>query len=866
VLFVLSIAIQARGIYEPANNWLLDFRMDRTPVAASGEIGIIAIDPQSLKDVGTWPWSRAIHGEILDRLVDLGAGVILFDVDFAFPSDPDGDTAFAEALDRAGGATLLASFVQRGTDGEIVYNQAYGPFYDRSWPAVVTVTPDENGQIRYYPTGANINGSFVPSAGAQLAGAYANNTVSFAVNYGISPQTVPMFSAKDLLDGKLTEDDIAGRSFLIGAAAAELGDHFAVPLHQVIPGVMIHAIAAETLLQKVAISLVPSIWLLLPLFVLLCLLQLAGRNNAWRLVSLAFLSSVGTELAALAAYWSSYSSFSTAMVHPALIMLAMGRLAMTVDFARLLIKRQSVQMENAESLRQHIFENSSDSFLAINRHDQVAFQSDSAKEMLGVGTLPPGFLPIARQVIGLADPKPRLDQLEVNTPTGIKSLELHSNASELQSLDDGHNLTSEPLALITVRDVTDLKQQQRQIEYLSRHDDRTSALRRHSFGDVIESRLASGESFAVAAIALRRLTALNAALGRDIGDQVLIEAVHRLKTSTLGLGEVARLEGNVFGVLIPYATTDQSLQDACRRIRDVLTRPYSLDGSQISIGLSIGYLVADPAQDLDGESYLPRAQDALADSKRDEFHLLYQPQYRLSDQRLIGAEALIRWESAEFGFVSPVEFIPLAESSGFISELGHYVLEESIKTAVRLPNHLSMSPNVSVFQLLSDDFPSQVSTLIDRYGLAPERLCLELTESEFLSPGSEAVGQMRDLQALGVTWALDDFGTGYSSLSYLKDLPFDKIKLDRSFLRDIFDDPMAQTALRSIVQLVQGYGKSLLCEGAETQKEVDLLTQFGCDSVQGYYFGRPEPFEDLKTRAYSETDAMQSLHRASRLG
>ncbi len=885
ILLALTVALQARGSYELLNNWLLDFRMERTPVPSSGEIAVIAIDPQSLQEIGKWPWPRSIHADILDRLVDLGAGTVFFDVDFAFPSSEVGDKVFAEALDRAGGATLLATFSQLGLDGSIVFNQPHAPFYERSWPAAVTVIPNENGQIRHYPTGATIEGEYVPSAGVQLAGSYANSTDGFIVNFGISPDTIPIFSASDLLDGKLTNAEVAGRSFLIGAAAAELGDHFAVPLHKVVPGVLIHALAAETLLQDATIFLVPAIWLLPPMFVLLCALYFVGQLSAWRLVSLAILSGFGVELVAILTFWSSYSSLPTAMVHPALIMLAIGRLARSVDLSWVLIERQEVQMENSERLRQHIFQHSSDGFLAINGQGKIVFQSDVAKSLLGSSKVPIGVLKTAEEIINQVNSQPSLTHLQIDGPAETKSLELHGNASELHSLDDSLNLASEPLALITLRDVTELKKKQRQIEYLSRHDDRTSALRRHSFCEAIENRKELEGEFGIVAIALRRLTAINATLGRCIGDQIIAEAVRRLLDASMGLGDVARLEGNVLGVIVPKLPSNKSLQDECQSIRKILTQPYLVAGSQIQIELSIGYLSSDPTQDWTGEDYLSRAQDALANSRetsayissayddadserrdrsrhlehalnqaieRDEFHLLYQPQYRLSDQSLIGAEALVRWESGEFGAVSPVEFIPIAESSGFITELGQFVLQRSIESAVTLPEHLVISPNVSAFQLLSADFPDQVLSLLTHHGLAPERLCLELTESEFLSPESEAVERMRLLRSQGVIWALDDFGAGYSSLSYLKDLPFDKIKLDRAFLKDIFDDPEAQIALRSLVQLVQGYGKTLLCEGAETKKEVDLLAQFGCDSVQGYYFGRPAPLEELQHRAVSE--------------
>ncbi len=882
LVFSLTVAFHMRGTYEPLNNWLLDQRMDRTPVASTEQVGVIAIDPQSLKDIGTWPWSRSVHADILDRLVELGAGVVVFDVDFAFPSDEVGDQAFADALDRAGGATLLPTFFQRGLDGNIVVNRPHDPFRDRSWPALVTVAPNEIGQIRTYPTGASVEGQFVPSAGVQLAGSYSNETLDYIVNFGISPNSIPVFSATDLLNGNVAREEISGRSFLIGAAAAELGDHFAVPLHQVVPGVMIHAIAAETLLQNAEIRLVPAYLLLVPLFILILGLHFVGRQKAWRLVSLAFLASVGVEYSAGLVFATSYSSLPTAMFHPALILLAIGRLAKSVDLSRILIKRQEVQMVNDERLREHIFENSSDGFLAVSESGNIVFQSDVAKSLLGSGQLHPKVMATSRRVISEAHDEPQLEHLEFSGPHGTKSLELHANRSELRKLDNGNNLASEPLALITLRDVTDLKRKERQIEYLSRHDDKTIALRRHSFSEVIEKRLEAGNEFAVAAISLGRLTAINATLGRDVGDQTIAEAVNRLTDQALDLGEVARLEGNVLGVIIPKSGADLLIQDECRRIREALTKPYHLGDSQIQIEVSVGYVSTKSEMGWDGEDCLARAQDALASSeekkssvsvpydnsvgerrkrsrllehalnqalKRKEFYVLYQPQYRLSDRSLMGAEALIRWESAEFGNVSPAEFIPIAESSGFIAELGQFVLESTIEAAKDLPQNLIMSPNVSTFQLLSDDFPGQVSSLLSRHDLPSKRLCLELTESEYLSPDSDAVQSIHDLKALGVSWALDDFGTGYSSLSYLKDLPFDKIKLDRAFLKDILTDSQAQITLQSLVQMVHGFGKTLLCEGAETEEEVALLTEMGCDSVQGYFFGRPETLSELQKRA-----------------
>lgn len=881
IVFLFSIAFQVRGVYEPVNAWLLDKRMKLTPIAASDELAIIAIDTQSLKDVGTWPWSRTIHADMLDQLVALNAGAILFDIDFAFPSDPEGDQAFADALDRAGGGTLLATFSQTALNGEVVQNQPIERFAQRSWPAIVAVSPDKWGLIRTYKNADLVDGQIVPSAGVLLAGSYSNDVDNFTINYGISPDEVPIYSASDLLDGSLSERDIAGRSILIGAVATELGDHYVVPLHNVISGVMIHALAAETLIQRATITHASALPLLPILFVALCTLQYIGRRKAWRVVVLVALTSLIIELAALVVYKSYFVSVPTALFHPALVFIALGRLAITVNIAGLLIKRQKVQVENAERLREHIFENSSDGYMAVNEQGKVVFQSDIAVSLLNDQQPPKEILELAKRVLGQPDGKPLLSQLSLDGTPDPKSIELHANASDLRSLDPKNNLVSEPLALITLRDVTDLKQQERQIEFLSRHDDQSSALRRHSFVDAIKGRIKDDGQFAVVTIGLRRLRAVNATLGRDFVDQVVVQAVYRLLISE-NLGEVARLDGNVLSVIIPNIGTEQDLLAECKRIRQILIEPYPISGSQIRIGLNIGYIASDPSKELTAEDYLARAQDALMTSidaaagnlssynvqegetrarsrrlehalyqalERGEFHLLYQPQYRLSDRKLIGTEALLRWNSPEFGNVSPVEFIPIAESSGFINELGRFVLDTSIKDAVDLPDHITMSPNVSVLQLLMPDFPDQVAELLDRHGLAPQRLSLELTESKPLNPDSEAVARLRAVTDLGVSWALDDFGTGYSSLSYFKELPFEKIKLDRSFLTNIFQSPEDQNALRSIVQLVQGYGKTLLCEGTETEKEVELLTQIGVDSAQGYYFCRPEPFEHVKELA-----------------
>jgi len=228
-----------------------------------------------------------------------------------------------------------------------------------------------------------------------------------------------------------------------------------------------------------------------------------------------------------------------------------------------------------------------------------------------------------------------------------------------------------------------------------------------------------------------------------------------------------------------------------------------------------------------------------------QFQVVYQPQVLTSNGNPIGAEALIRWSHPEFGVVSPLEFVEIAESTGLIVQLGQMILNQACRDAASWASDISVSVNVSPVQLVREDLVQDVRDALESSGLSPERLLLEITESSFISDTDSLMFMLDGLKQLGVSVVLDDFGTGYSSLGYLSRFPVDKIKVDQSFIRNIANNSANQAIVRSIKVLADGFTINVLCEGVETEADLRIVQSLGCQEIQGYLFGKPQPANEL---------------------
>ena len=429
-------------------------------------------------------------------------------------------------------------------------------------------------------------------------------------------------------------------------------------------------------------------------------------------------------------------------------------------------------------------------------------------------------------------------------------------------------------------DVTAAKQSEEQIAYLARHDSLTELPNRVLFQDGLRHACARSErdegGFALLCLDLDEFKAVNDTLGHATGDALLVAVGKRLLGCVRDGDVVARLGGDEFAIIVTDADAARAASLA-RRIVERVSEPFHIEGMTLGIGVSIGIAMApgdgtNPqalmrCADLalyrakaDGRStwcFFEADMDARAQAKRamqadlrlallrDELMLYYQPIIDLTTLKVAGVEALLRWQCPGRGIVSPADFIPIAEESGLIVLIGEWAIRRACQDAARWPDGVRVAVNLSPVQFRTSALVEVVKAALAQSGLAPDRLELEITESIFLEATAATLASLHELRALGVRVALDDFGTGYSSLSYLRSFPFDKIKIDRSFIRDLVENRDSNAITQAITGLAANLGMVTTAEGVETQDQVRVLRERGCTQVQGYLFARPEPPEHM---------------------
>ncbi|MDO7844023.1 putative bifunctional diguanylate cyclase/phosphodiesterase [Sphingomonas immobilis] len=381
---------------------------------------------------------------------------------------------------------------------------------------------------------------------------------------------------------------------------------------------------------------------------------------------------------------------------------------------------------------------------------------------------------------------------------------------------------------------------------------------------------------------LDRFKTVNDTLGHQTGDVLLKQVAQRLVRAIGEAGLVGRLGGDEFQVVFPGETNRDKLSDLARRVIDSLSQPYSIDGSSVSIGCSIGIALA-PEDGGDAETLVRNADLALYGAKADgrgihrffkpamlegarsrkqieddlrnalasnQIYVAYQPVVSAITEKIVGYEALVRWDHPTRGPISPAEFVPVAEDCGLIESIGEWVMRTACMDAASWPRDVRVAVNVSPIQFANPALPTIVTSALAKSGIAPHRLELEITEGVFLDETSSSEQMFRTLKGLGVRLALDDFGTGYSSLGYLKKAPFDKIKIDQSFVRGAAIQGNRNAAIvKAIVTLADTLGMETTAEGVETQDEIALIRDLGCSHIQGWVYGKavrdPEVHEQL---------------------
>ncbi|WP_298689890.1 EAL domain-containing protein [uncultured Sphingomonas sp.] len=707
---------------------------------ASGDVIVVEIDAKSVRALNHWPWPRGLYATAIDRLQADSARSIGFDIDFSSPSQPAEDERFAAALRRAGGSVILPTFRQRAdAQGEAWIESlpipSLRPF---AFLAAVNVMPDVDGVVRHYPLGISSAGAPRPSIAAMLAETDAGTGRSFPIDYAIDPTTITRVSFVDLVTGRVPRAQIAGKRVLIGATAIELGDRYPVPGRGILPGVIVQALATETLIQKgICVSL--GSWPLAAAAILIVFLLTRARDER---IWLAAMSALALSLPIVPMPFAG-AGFEIDMV-PALFA-TLGALAAGVAmivYAEL-HHRRFVDLEsglpNALAL-EHAARDLASIDLTVARFDRLTEMTAAVGSAVSAQAL--------RQIA---------HRLEATLKTAIyriddSSLAWPSAGGKLDD-EDGHYI----------------------------------------------------------------------GLGAILRSPVVVNDLSLDASPTFG---VASGDGREASKLAAGATI------AAKRIR-------------ATGGRWDRYVDGDSDVRLWKLSLLSEFAAALGSG---DIWIAYQPKYDVTLGRITATEALIRWRHPSRGAIPPDSFIPLIEEEGRAAELTAFVLNQALQDVAawqRQGLSIGVAVNLSATLLGDASLVPMVRSALERHAVQPAMLTLELTESAVIADAEAASGALSGLKALGLKLSIDDYGTGQSTLGYLKRVPASELKIDKSFVQGVVSNSGDRLLVQSTIELAHAKGMTVVAEGVEDQACFDMLASMNCDTIQGWFTGKPMAAADF---------------------
>lgn len=474
-------------------------------------------------------------------------------------------------------------------------------------------------------------------------------------------------------------------------------------------------------------------------------------------------------------------------------------------------------------------------------------------------------------------------------PTHCGERIINASASIIQGNGARNNYV-----LLVADDVTEQRTADARIHHMAHHDNLTSLPNRLLLSQRLNEALLNDfdtcKKTAVLCLDLDNFKNVNDALGHQTGDNLLRAVASRFRGAIREQDTLARNGGDEFSIVLPGLRNQEEAENVAQRLIDIIRLPFNIDGHSLSVGLSIG--IAITAGSLTSpDDLLRRADMALYEAKRNgrnrfehfssemgeaasnrrmietdlrealthhHLQLYYQPIINGQKEEIIGYEALMRWHHPTKGLIMPLDFIPVAEETGLIHSLGAYAIYEACHEAVGWPEHQSVAVNLSPLQFKNSSLVSVVETVLKDSGLAPHRLELEIIESVLMDNTKANIRTLQNLKKLGVRIVLDDFGTGYSSLSYLHTFPFDKIKIDKSFINDMKDSRKALAIIRAITGMSHNLNIQIIAEGVESNEQFEQLKIEGCTLFQGYYFGRPQP-PGTRLQLFDDTDKVEAI-------
>ena len=726
-LLVLVGISHAFGTLEPIRYVLEDLRFSASR-PASDTILIVQIDSPSIAQMGAWPWPRSTHARLIDALTASGAQDIALDIDLSSPSDPTEDAELAKALARAGGNMILPGFKQAAHmngAAAIVESVPIKAFADHAWIASVNVRTDRHGKVREIATSDVLKAHTIPALAIMLAGD-ASSSRALRIDYGISPIGIDRVSAVDVLKKRVAPERIRDKKVIIGATAVELRDFVLVPRLGFISGPIFHAIAAESLLQNRSLRS-PGAHSMIGLLFAIGIIGagLLARKNWLSTIAAVGGASVAIEIACILLYHGLAYQIDTSALQCMLWGTGILALLAEIDLSGVKIWLARLDAGNLRSILAQVVKDNLDGIIVVDENGTIEASSATAANLLGVGPLAPGQhiqnclpLELSGAVVEALSHfrngkavKQRPTECLLSIAGSIRILEYMITPSKVSRRRStfSRDLIERHVACLSFRDITEQRQLEQETFRLAHFDQLTGLPNRNSLESRLKEHLrndASTKGVAVMLLDIDRFRSINKTLGHEYGDMLLRAVAARVSSLAANIKFAAHLGGDDFALLIGDGTTREEFAEIANLIVFALNQPYTIDRRQLHITFTAGVHICSQAR-MDPMDAVMLADNALLAAKQagggicafhdeataanlakrqelelelwdalsnNQFTLVYQPQIMMTTGRVVGAEALLRWNHPVRGLISPAQFIPIAEVTGMILPLGRFAL------------------------------------------------------------------------------------------------------------------------------------------------------------------------------------------------
>ncbi len=881
-VFALVAGLRVVGALQPLDDAYGDLRAKAALHEVRSDIVIVGIDAASIASLDQWPWPRRHHAALIEQLARASPRSVFLDIDFSSLSNPLDDAMLESALARPRDFPItLPLFFQNttGADSSESISEPRLRFAKSTDVAVVNTKQSSDGRTRTWRTSWTLRGQRAPSVidpQRRLA-----DDLDVPIDFSISPSSFVFVSYVDVLEGRVPRETFADKRVFVGATAIELGDMLAVPLHGALPGVVVQALAAETVHRGAPRA--PGLWWSLGSLAVFCVVSAMLYSSRWnRNLGIALLS-----LAAIAGVsWYAFHSarWMLEVAAPALAVVLLFVIGTVRSLERQTWRTltYAMGMRRRDALLKSIVHSSTDCIVCVDEEGVIKTANPAAAKLFECPVYELVDQRISKYITLLAGdaPEARLGALHGE----IRECDARTARGEVFPVEISVSRVrlAEKMYTAIVRDIRERRAQQRRLQHQATHDSLTGLPNRAALMTQLDSALghAGAGSLAVLMLDLSRFKEVNDTLGHNVGDRVLCEVAQRFAQTLAGHGGnsfIARIGGDEFTVVLDQPESPEAIADFSQRIADSLRKPIDVAGISIEVGVSIG-IARFPQDAGDAQSLLRHADVAMYVAKRrgapfeyydaahdqnsvrklaiggelrsaiigQQLEMHYQPQVNLRSGLVESCEALVRWRHPTRGMISPDEFIAIAESTDLIRPLTEWTLSSALSQVRAWRDrgvHLRVAVNLSARLLQDTEFPAKLRELLDASGVAAASLELEITESAMMMDPARAQRVVQAIDKLGVYISIDDFGTGYSSLGYLRDLPVHALKLDKSFVMGMRANSEDRVIVESTVKMAHALKLEVVAEGVETEWDARFLAAAGYDYAQGYRYSRALPSE-----------------------